>query len=66
MDGKIITLTLSEGDARIVRRAVKAREAHWAEARQINRHSNAVEIRKTYHGVAENITQQMTAQGVMF
>lgn len=66
MDDKLITLTLSADDARTVLRAVKARASHWGNPDVISRHSCAANIRKTYHGVAKDIAQQMTAQGVMF
>lgn len=66
MDDKLITLTLSADDARAVLRAVKARATHWGNPGVISRHSCAANIRKTYHGVAEDIAQQMTDQGVTF
>lgn len=62
--GEVVTLTFSAEDARLILRAVKARANYWGSLDQVNRISNASNIRRMYKETAEALGAQMAAQGV--
>lgn len=59
-----VTITITADEARLILRAVKARKNHFCDPEVINRISNSSGIRKMYQLVANEIEQQITAQGV--
>lgn len=64
MEDKTITLTLTEAEARLVLRAVKARINHWSSPDQIRRTSNSSGIRRMYRDVLESIESQAISQNI--
>lgn len=65
-DPKTVTITVSPEDARLILRAINARQIHYCTAEVRNRLSNASAIRNMYRSVEDLISQQITAQGVIF
>lgn len=62
MEEKTVTITVSEYEMELILRSIKSRVNHWSTPEQINRVSNAKDIRIMYRNVLEKVEHQVESQ----
>ena len=62
MEEKVVTITISEYEAQLILRSIKARLNHWRSPDQINRVSNSNGIRLMYKNLLDKVENQVDSQ----
>lgn len=62
MEEKVVTITVSEHEAELILRSIKARLNHWRSPEQVNRISNSNGIRLMYKNVLDKVEDQVDSQ----